>query len=806
MIRWRRLAHVWLVLALLAGVLGAGAGGAGAADSPPAGSVRAARAVHAAGNAPSLGSVPAIPPGCATGSLQGVIVVNKPIPDATGPTTPGVLTSTATAFLPNPSVYVWDVNVAVNITHTFSGDLDIFLISPHGTRVTLAHHNGTSLDDIYRGATFDDQAGLTHPPGPVTMANFQNNIGVGLVNPQEPLSAFNGENPNGTWTLEVRDIVPAGTGVLQNWSLQITALSSVPATLPVRSSVSNAMTPIPDGSGPVDIPLDHIDTLAPLSALTLTTVITHPAAHDLVIELISPTGITLTVSNRNPFTTTPAIANVFAGTTWTDKAGAANPPGPVTDNDYISGTVETPLSPQEGFAELNGTTQSGAWHLIVRDIITGTSGTLGRVSLSAAALSCRPYLSPGIGGAPNFPRLGKALVLTALVANLGAPASDVIVKTRVGGPYAFQSAAGPGWSCATPGLGTLSPNVDCVRSTLAQTSTRVNVTVTAPLVPRPTLVTVSVSSSDTNLNPNPSITSETTAFAQSANGNPWDVMDQLNTDFGFPPDSGSVRFGGQNSFFGFGQIQVRALDLTGTLLGAATPQHLRLAYSPGHRWRGLATAFVGGIGVRRDILAPAGYDWLRYVDHFTNNNGAPARVVVSWGGLLRSDSQTKIAATSSGNLTLAQDDTWAVTFQQTQPNGPAVKPPIGLAFRSTGDSSYQGPYLFTGNPFTTTVWPSLGNGNLGQVFSFVVPPGETRALAYFVARGLAEGTPGPADCDFYGGCVTPPAGSQVALIESTVANLAANPFFCDLSLAERAEIINWPGISTTCMYLPVLQR
>ena len=65
---------------------------------------------------------------------------------------------------------------------------------------------------------------------------------------------------------------------------------------------------------------------------------------------------------------------------------------------------------------------------------------------------------------------------------------------------------------------------------------------------------------------------------------------------------------------------------------------------------------------------------------------------------------------------------------------------------------------------------------------------------------------GPADCGFYGGCVTPAAGSQVALMESTAAALAANPYFCDLSPAEVSQIINWPGVTRRCVFLPLLVR
>jgi hypothetical protein len=56
--------------------------------------------------------------------------------------------------------------------------------------------------------------------------------------------------------------------------------------------------------------------------------------------------------------------------------------------------------------------------------------------------------------------------------------------------------------------------------------------------------------------------------------------------------------------------------------------------------------------------------------------------------------------------------------------------------------------------------------------------------------------------------MTPAVGSQVGLIQSEVATLAAHPPLCDLGPAMRATLINWPGIALGCrdVFLPVLRR
>ena len=41
------------------------------------------------------------------------------------------------------------------------------------------------------------------------------------LTPAEPLSRFNKENAAGTWTLKVTDSVPANTGTLNNWTVEV---------------------------------------------------------------------------------------------------------------------------------------------------------------------------------------------------------------------------------------------------------------------------------------------------------------------------------------------------------------------------------------------------------------------------------------------------------------------------------------------------------------------------------------------------------------------------------------------------------
>jgi hypothetical protein len=238
----------------------------------------------------------------------------------------------------------------------------------------------------------------------------------------------------------------------------------------------------------------------------------------------------------------------------------------------------------------------------------------------------------------------------------------------------------------------------------------------------------------------------------------------------------------------------------------ANIDHLGLAYAPGAAWQTTTPHSVGPVQVSRSLLAPAGQDWLRYVDTFTNTDSAAHVVWVAWGGNLGSDDQTTTRASSSGDTTLNAADTWAVT-QQNFVAGYSPDAVVGYALRAAGDTSYQGPF-HTANIITSTVWASAGDDLLSHVYQLTLPAHATQRLAYFVYRGLAETTSGPADCDFYGGCVTPAAGTQVTLVRNALAALVANGPFCDLPAAVRATIINWPGAGGSCksVFLPVVQR
>ena len=140
---------------------------------------------------------------------------NVPVP------IPDVTTITSSLDISGLTGTIGDVNVTLNITHTYDSDLVITLISPTGTQVTLASQNGRSGDN-FSNTTFDDQASTSISSG---RAPFS-----GTYRPIGSLATLNGQDPNGKWTLQVADVAPLDSGTLNSWSVQISTVGEQSVT------------------------------------------------------------------------------------------------------------------------------------------------------------------------------------------------------------------------------------------------------------------------------------------------------------------------------------------------------------------------------------------------------------------------------------------------------------------------------------------------------------------------------------------------------------------------------------------------
>jgi subtilisin-like proprotein convertase family protein len=109
---------------------------------------------------------------------------------------------------------ITDLDVDLDITHTWVGDLQITLESPAGTQVLIfdGGSDGCSGDNIMdrynddSANALDCQAGADAFP----LADYI---------PSNPLAAFNGESTLGDWTLFIEDTAGGDQGTLNTWTL-----------------------------------------------------------------------------------------------------------------------------------------------------------------------------------------------------------------------------------------------------------------------------------------------------------------------------------------------------------------------------------------------------------------------------------------------------------------------------------------------------------------------------------------------------------------------------------------------------------
>lgn len=115
-----------------------------------------------------------------------------------------------------------DVNVSLDITHTFCGDVEISLIGPDGTEVDLSIGNGGNGNNFI-GTIFDDDASTPISAG---TAPF-----TGSYQPDEPLSTLTGKPIEGNWVLHIFDNAVNDQGELLDWCIDI-LYSGDPVSVP----------------------------------------------------------------------------------------------------------------------------------------------------------------------------------------------------------------------------------------------------------------------------------------------------------------------------------------------------------------------------------------------------------------------------------------------------------------------------------------------------------------------------------------------------------------------------------------------
>ena len=189
----------------------------------------------------------------------------------------GVASITSNLPVSGISGNIIDVNVSVDMSHTWVGDLSFTLSSPSGTAVTFidrpgvpASQYGCDGDNIL--ATLDDSAAL---PVEAQCGGSTPTIN-GTFASNNALSTFNGQSANGTWSLQVQDAYTAADGgSLNSWSITVCTSGAVPTNTPALPTATNTSvpptnTPVPPTATNTSVP--PTATFTPLSVATNTNV------------------------------------------------------------------------------------------------------------------------------------------------------------------------------------------------------------------------------------------------------------------------------------------------------------------------------------------------------------------------------------------------------------------------------------------------------------------------------------------------------------------------------------------------------
>ncbi len=311
----------------------------------------------------------------------------------------GPVLVTSTIVVSGMGDHLWDIDVLTTILHTANNDLDITVMSPAGTVVTLTTDNGATLDNAFNGTTWDDSANpggqvpYTSNNGLVTDHAYSNLVTATPLVSEEPLGAFIGENPNGVWTLTINDDTPASNGGSFNgWSLNVTTLDA-PPTMDSSLNFENTTQQIITTGAPPQVLTSTVQVSGAASFLcdvNLNLNITHTFNGDLDITLMSPAGTVVTITTDNG----ASNDNVFAGTTFDDSANPGGQVpfvfnnGSVTDHQYQNLVVVPLLTPEEALAAFIGENPNGDWTLTVSDDSNGDGGAINSWSIDIVTCAC----------------------------------------------------------------------------------------------------------------------------------------------------------------------------------------------------------------------------------------------------------------------------------------------------------------------------------------------------------------------------------------------------------------------------------
>ncbi|HED16670.1 MAG TPA: hypothetical protein ENI64_07665 [Gammaproteobacteria bacterium] len=163
---------------------------------------------------------------------------------------------------------ITQLTVAIDIQHTYIGDLQVSLVAPDGTEVVLHKRAGSNTQNLITTYSSDDVPAL---------------------------QTLIGESAQGDWTLNIADRAPIDTGILRRWELEMDLQAS---TQVVQGKESPGIA-IPDNDPAGVSSIINIAQAGNAQSLIVSVDITHTYIGDLRVELTAPSGQQVVLHNQS---------------------------------------------------------------------------------------------------------------------------------------------------------------------------------------------------------------------------------------------------------------------------------------------------------------------------------------------------------------------------------------------------------------------------------------------------------------------------------------------------------------------------
>ena len=215
---------------------------------------------------------------------------------------PNVIESTISI---SESLVITDINVGVDITHSYVAELAVTLTSPSGITLSLLEIETCLNDDFSSGA---DIKAIFDDAGSDLVCGSSSPVVSGTLKPQlGTLGIFDGQSTQGDWVLSVTDIYEGDGGSLNNFTLAISTdgvyVNRAPFALPqsVKATPQDSVAIVLEAIDPerqalsyslVDIPL-----LGQLSDLTPSLLSSTDTSGEAKEVALSSDGATAYVAN-----------------------------------------------------------------------------------------------------------------------------------------------------------------------------------------------------------------------------------------------------------------------------------------------------------------------------------------------------------------------------------------------------------------------------------------------------------------------------------------------------------------------------